>query len=361
MRPSCVVSLRARVLVPYSVPFPVPFSLLLIGLAGLLGGCGGPSLEGLLAGPRLSGEPAADAVARGGGKGEAEGGGPIEAVADRELRVMSVNARHRTMFDLHNNWPNRRAIFIATVRRFDPDLLGTQECIESQTRDLKRALPEYASVSAGRNDGDDSGEMCALFYKRDRFRALDSGHFWLSDEPDEPGSVAWGAWFPRMVTWVKLASRRAAGREFYFFNTHFSAMDRSARWESAVLLRKRIAQMTEGEPTIVVGDFNAAEGSRPHRVMTDGLRASSRPLIDTYRHVGPDSAGENTIHNFSGDTTGDRIDWILASAPLRPVEAAINRSHVDGQYPSDHFPVEAVLHWPRDMAAADSDADDSSG
>ncbi len=159
---------------------------------------------------------------------------------------MTANARHRTMLDLRNNWPNRKTLFAATVRRFDADILGTQECLASQVSDLRKLLPEYDAVAVGRNDGDDSGEMCAVFYKRDRFRKLDEGNFWLSDHPDHVGSRDWGAWFPRIVTWVKLETRDANPRTFYFFNTHFSVFDHDARYNSAVLLRERMAKITKG-------------------------------------------------------------------------------------------------------------------
>ena len=71
--------------------------------------------------------------------------------------------------------------------------------------DVARFGP-YASNDryAGRDDGKEKGEMMALYYKRDRFEKLDSGHFWLSETPDVPGSKSWGAWSTRMCTWVKL-------------------------------------------------------------------------------------------------------------------------------------------------------------
>lgn len=315
------------------------FALPMLGLTGC---AGTPPVEQLVDAEHLPGAPQTLVLSAG--------------RTPDELRVMSANARVRTIFDLHNNWPNRRDLFAATVKRFGPDVLGAQECLSSQLRDLQRALPEYDHVAAGRNDGQTRGEMCPVFYKRDRFRKLDVGHFWLSDTPDRAGSRDWGAWFPRIVTWVKLERRDQPGATLYVFNTHFSVFARTARRNSAILLRERVAAIAGDAPALVLGDFNTTENTEPYRILTEGFDAESAPLRDTYRHVRPEiSREENTIHNFRGGTRGRRIDWILASAPFDILDAAIDRTHLGGRYPSDHFPVQAVLRWPATATVAKPD------
>ena len=67
-------------------------------------------------------------------------------------------------------------------------------------------------------------------------------------------------------------------------------------------------------------------------------------LRDVFRrlHAGP-AAEEATFHNFSGKRAGRRIDFIFASPEATPVESTIDYSNRDGRYPSDHYPVTAVL------------------
>ena len=60
-------------------------------------------------------------------------------------------------------------------------------------------------LGVGRDDGKEAGEMTALYYRADRFERLDDGHFWLSEQPDQPGSKSWDTALTRMATWVKLA------------------------------------------------------------------------------------------------------------------------------------------------------------
>jgi endonuclease/exonuclease/phosphatase family metal-dependent hydrolase len=77
-------------------------------------------------------------------------------------------------------------------------------------------------------------------------------------------------------------------------------------------------------------------------------------LADAYREVHPQAQrGPGTIHGFDGHPDHGRIDWILTTAEFRSVEAGVDRSHDDGRYPSDHFPVTAVLRWPSQVTDAD--------
>ena len=49
----------------------------------------------------------------------------------------------------------------------------------------------YEVLGVGRDDGQEKGEMTALYFKCERFQKLESGHFWLSETPDIPGSKNW--------------------------------------------------------------------------------------------------------------------------------------------------------------------------
>ena len=273
------------------------------------------------------------------------------------LRVMSFNLRTSTIFDLFNTWGLRKALLVDTIHAYRPDLLGTQECRAQQARYLREKLPGYRFVGVGRNDGEDSGEMMGVFYRKRAFTEVARGHFWLSRTPEEAGSKSWDTLFPRMVTWVKLRPRDRR-QAFYFFNTHFSAFGDEARRASARLLRRRIARRAGEAPVIVTGDFNADAGSRPHAVLTD--RSAPPALKDTFRAVHADGfVDAGTLHGFDGRANDQRIDWILSSADFTPRHAGIDRSHDDGRYPSDHFPVTAVLDWPRAVAQKEAPAEDA--
>jgi len=263
-----------------------------------------------------------------------------------EVRVMSFNVRYGTATDGDNHWDRRKDFLVATIRAFDPDLLGTQETLEFQRDHIAEGLPGYDHAGVGRNDGQADGEMMALFYRRERFDRIDGGHFWLSETPEVAGSKSWDSALPRMVTWVKLRDRlNPAGRPVLFLNTHFDHKGPQARLESARLLRRQMRALGAGCAIVLTGDFNAGEGSDPYHALFDQIDHQRSPVVDTYRVARPgQGVEEGTFSGFRSEaTTGPRIDWIAASRDWEIQEASIDRTAREGRTPSDHFPVTAVL------------------
>lgn len=257
--------------------------------------------------------------------------------------VMSFNLRYGNANDGENRWERRRDLLTQTIREFSPDLLGTQETIEAQKRWLDGQFPEYESWGVGRDDGQRRGEMTALWYRRERFERLDGGHFWLSEQPERPGSVSWDSSLTRMASWVKLKDRQHPNRiPLLFLNTHFDHRGEEARRQSARLIRDRLPRLGEGCDWIVTGDFNAAESSAAYKEL---FAPSNSALRDTYRLAFPErQQDEGTFNGFQVNaTSGPRIDWIGISAAWKVDSAAIDRTEQNGRTPSDHFPVTAVI------------------
>ncbi len=264
----------------------------------------------------------------------------------REVRVMSYNIRYGTANDGENHWDKRKEFLLATIKAFDPDLLGTQETLGFQRDYLAEHLPTYEVLGVGRDDGKEKGEMTALYFKRERFEKLDSGHFWLSETPDIPGSKNWDAALTRMVSWVKLRDRRQPkAKPLLFFNTHFDHRGTQARLESARLLRRRIADARKTSRVIVTGDFNAGDDSDPYQALFAPAANQPAPVTDTYRVTHPNrTPNDGTFSGFKVTaTTGPRIDWIGVSAEWQVIKATIDRTEREGRTPSDHFPVTAIL------------------
>lgn len=259
------------------------------------------------------------------------------------LRVMSFNIRLSAVNDGVNSWPNRKELYLQTVRDFAPDLLGTQEVIHDQFEALVAGLPEMHAIGVGRDDGVNKGERSALLVRKSRFDVLDSGTFWLSETPEVIGSKSWDAAITRICTWARLKDRMT-GRELLCANAHFDHKGELARENSAKLLAKRLPELAAGAPMILMGDFNATEDSPAYRALVGSQ------FSDSYRVVRPErSPEETTFHAFKGTTTGSRIDWILHTPELQAIDAQILRSPArDGVYPSDHYPVTATLAWSGD-------------
>ncbi|MBB6245040.1 endonuclease/exonuclease/phosphatase family protein [Rhodanobacter sp. A1T4] len=253
------------------------------------------------------------------------------------LRVMTFNVRTGIANDGPNDWNHRRDIMVRTIREQHPDVLGTQELNKFQGDYIVSKLPQYVWFGIGRR-GDDGDEHMGVFYRSDRLRVIDSGNYWLSDTPDKPGSITCGNPYPRMVTWA-LFERKADDRHFYYCNTHFPYRDQDelARTRSAQEILSRLNALPTDLPIVMTGDFNSAPDKPDHAVLTSLLDDA---WISAGSHGGP----EKTFHNFTG-IPDRRIDWILYR-DFRALTAQTVTTQQDDRYPSDHFPVVAVLAWP---------------
>lgn len=253
--------------------------------------------------------------------------------APAPLRVMAFNVRVPVEADGPDRWELRRDLLVRTIRDAAPDLIGTQELVRAQGESIVAQLPAYAWFGRGRRGdaGDARDEHMGVFYRRDAFRVLASGDFWLSDTPDVPGSASWGNLYPRMVTWG-LLERIADGRRVYIANTHFPYRDEDgpARVRSAEALVRWLATLPQDVPVIVTGDFNDVPGSAAWRVLSGALH-------DAWTGAAERAGPEGTFHGFTG-TPGKRIDWVF-SRGIRPLRARTLVDHADGRYPSDHFPL----------------------
>lgn len=261
------------------------------------------------------------------------------------LKVMTFNIRCPAKDDGPNYWDYRVELAAGVVKEHSPDIVGLQEALRRQLDDLQPHLGDYVAIGAGRDDGKDKGEFSAILYNKNILEPLDSGTFWLSDTPEVPGSITWGANLPRVCTWGRF-KHKASGKTFYFFNTHWDHESANSRAKSARLMAARVAKRENaGDPAIVTGDFNTGESSEPIRYLTAEETGSPVRLTDVFRTLHPDRPLNEcgTYHAWSGKTTGPRIDFILTTPGVKAEASEILHDRKDGRLPSDHFPVTATL------------------
>lgn len=260
------------------------------------------------------------------------------------IKVMSFNIRYGAANDGENSWEKRKELVLETIQVFNPDLLGTQEVLDFQADFLRDHLPEYGFVGVGRDDGQLKGEFSSIFYRKSRFELNDSGTFWLSETPDITGSKSWDSSLPRIVTWAALIDRSDNNQPLVFANTHWDHRGPKARLESAKLMRERADDLGSELPLIITGDFNSIETLEPYAILVKGRDSELPPLVDTYRAAHTErSANESSSSRWIGRRQGSRIDWVLHSRHFTTLQSVINYTNDRGRYPSDHYPVQAVI------------------
>ncbi|WP_310599354.1 endonuclease/exonuclease/phosphatase family protein [Desulfobulbus sp.] len=257
------------------------------------------------------------------------------------IRVMSFNIRYGLAPDGENHWHHRKHLALARIRAFGPDLLGLQECRDDeQAAFVRQGLPDLHFYGVHRQGpGDTALEMAPLLFRPAAFTLLDSGCFWLSETPEVPGSMSWDSAYARTVSWARLACR-TTGRELTYVNTHLD-YEPEAVVNHARCLRHWLDRIESGMPLIVTGDFNADKDSEPYRLLT-----GDHGLNDAFRLAHPPPGqDEVTYHAYGQEEERTSIDWILISDHFRVMEAQIDRSREGRLFPSDHYPVTAVLDW----------------
>ncbi|MEU6681488.1 endonuclease/exonuclease/phosphatase family protein [Streptomyces sp. NPDC046853] len=264
---------------------------------------------------------------------------PARAVerAGRRLEIMSFNLRYASTTPPHT-WADRRPVTRELLRRARPHVIGTQEGLYQQVRDIAEDLgAHYDWIGTGRAGGS-RDEFMTVFYDTRRLAPVEYDHFWLSDTPDVIGSNTWGGGSIRMVTRVRFHDLRT-DTELYVLNTHLDNASQNARARAARLISERIAALDSSLPLLVTGDFNVAAHKNP---VYDTMLGAG--LVDTWDAADERSKAYATFHGYKPLTPdGDRIDWILATPGVRVHSAAINTFSQGGQFPSDHLPVQASL------------------
>jgi len=268
---------------------------------------------------------------------------------------MTFNIRYGFANDGENRWELRKDLVTDVISQNAPDVLGVQEAMRFQLDHIHNRLPEYSEVGISR-DGGSEGEYSAILYLKSRFDVDSSGTFWLSETPAEP-STHWGNQYLRICTWARFIDKES-NKAFYIYNTHLDHESQQAREKGAELIMRTISERTHSNPFMLMGDLNASESNSAIKYLKGNEKLSRHtpiPLIDSWRVVHPDETVAGTFNSFTGAENGPKIDYIFVTPETIVSDADIVKTNRDGRYPSDHYPVTAVISLTADRAASESD------
>jgi len=247
------------------------------------------------------------------------------------LTIATYNLRYDNPEDGENAWPNRKEKVKALIQFHSFDLFGTQEGLSGMLTDLSK-MKEYGWIGRGRDDGKDGGEYSAIFYRKDRFKLLQEGDFWLSETPGEP-SYGWDAGIRRICSWAKFRDLKTS-KEFFFFSVHFDHRGVEARKESGKLMVRKIREIAGDFPVFCVGDLNSTPETEQIKTIKTLLK-DSREIT-----VMPPYGPEGTFNGFRFDSSmNNRIDYIFVNDKIKVLKYAVLTDSYDCKFPSDHFPV----------------------
>ncbi len=261
------------------------------------------------------------------------------SISAQTLTVATYNLRYDNRGDSGNLWVNRAPIQSNLIRFHDFDVVGIQEGLINQLEDLSKSLPQYTRYGIGRDDGKAAGEHSAIYYKKDKFKLLKRGDFWLSQTPDQPGKGWDATCCNRICSWVQLQDI-ASKKIFYFFNVHFDHQGVIARIESAKLMIEKIKTIAGNTPAVFTGDLNGGRNSDCYKYI-----ANAGVLKDSYDLAGFTYENNGSFNSFRTPRGMEVIDHIFVTKQFTVKKWGILTDTYFGKYPSDHFPVMAVVSF----------------
>jgi endonuclease/exonuclease/phosphatase family metal-dependent hydrolase len=253
----------------------------------------------------------------------------------QDIRIATFNLRYANPGDSGNLWVNRAPMVCALIQFHDFDIFGTQEGQAHQLDTMSARMPEYARYGKGRDGGEGSeskGEHSAIYYKKDKYKLLNKGDFWLSETPEKVGP-GWDARLNRICSWVQLQDVKSK-KKFYVFNVHYDHQGVKARQESSKLILQKIKAIAGNDPAVLTGDFNGDHNSEWYLAI-----ANSGVLKDSYKSVAHPYALNGSFNSFRTPSSSAIIDHIFTTKQFTVKRYGILTDSYYGKFPSDHFPV----------------------
>lgn len=241
-----------------------------------------------------------------------------------DLKLVTFNIWHN-----QGDWAARLPLLVAALRAADADVIALQEVLE----DAAVGLPNQAQTLA-----DALGGYSVHFVSTDAEGA-----------PRRYGNAILSRLPVVQADWRKLAPLddyrtaqrlrlRHGGRLIDIVNTHL-------HWtvEGGAIRAEQVSDLLawlprDGTPLAILGDLNAPLANPE----LSGLRGPR--FIEAFTALHPDQIDRTTLNPAKGHK-GAHIDQIIVEAAhFTPVQAAIIGDRAtNGEYPSDHFGVEATL------------------
>lgn len=265
---------------------------------------------------------------------------------DDVIKVVSFNLRRDFGPQRKNRWETRKELAAKLIAESNAAIIGVQEFLPKMRQDFKDLLDGYSIFGLGRLKGKNpnNDEHSDIIIKNDDVEIFSCDTFWLSKRPDRP-SRSHLSFYPRICTVAEVKLKKS-GRRMRVFNTHFDHISPLARTFGARMILEQIHRFNQYDPlpTIVMGDFNASPNSKAVKMMRENLSGyQDVRLQDIYGFL--DQIIGNTYHGFKGKVKQKfkPIDYIFVSEDFEVVKASVDTTCYDGAYPSDHYPISAVL------------------
>ena len=218
----------------------------------------------------------------------------------------------------------RNARVVRTIMNYLPDLVGVQEASSAWMTLLEEELGDYYTVIGEGREPKNQGERTAILLAKSRFEVEKSGTRWLTDTPTVASKLP-GAEYYRIYTYAVLRDL-VTGERFLHLNTHLDTASDSVRSTEVNMLFEFLRGYRD-LPVLLTGDMNATVNSSPIKMFVSGGLTSTDAM-------------------YEGRNATPTIDWLFVTADcVRVTYYRVCNERVNGDYPSDHYPVVSRLEF----------------
>lgn len=266
------------------------------------------------------------------------------AAPSEGLNLFSLNVRVDRKGE---GWARRNGPILKAIGEGAYDVVLFQEMTEAQIPAIYKALPGYHAIIGERSDGHRGQgfyEYNPIFYRADRFALVDSGSFWIAQDPSDPGATLPGTKrHGRVTTWVRLHPK-AGGADLLVadLHTHGEQVEAAMR-----LILGRLAPERRGAALIMAGDYNAGpdhpalawlrgQGLADARTQALTVSGPTRTVI----HDGQFTYDSGAVFKVDGPEP-QLLDHVFTCGLGLPAAYAVDELPLDqlGARSSDHYAV----------------------
>lgn len=270
---------------------------------------------------------------------------------NQKLRIMTYNMLYNAKeaedkLPAKHRWNCRKPRLLEYLSYVKADVIGSQELQEDQVQEVMSMLGAnygYYGEKTRQNEG--RSDTNAIFFNKNRIELIESKTISYKDEQCENA-------FTYCYFKDKLSDKK-----FVVLNTKLSWGDADRRLAEAIQLNQFSTLLSSEEPLIMMGDFNVYpfilhkrniffDGDYIEQVLA-GKNLKDAKMKSIFGHFGPLCSITNskeTLEPFIGpQLSGFVLDHILVNDRVDVLTHGIDTAKVNGEFPSDHFPVIADI------------------
>ena len=271
----------------------------------------------------------------------------------QKLRFMTYNMLYNAQeaedkLPIKHRWDSRKPRLLKYLSYAKADIIGSQELQEDQVQEIMSYLNNtYGYYGEKTRENEGRSDINAIFYNKNRVELIESKTIPYVDEHCK-----------NAFTFCRFKDR-STNKKFVVLNTKLSWGDPDRRLAEAMQLNDYSSRFSAKDPVVILGDFNLYpfilhkrniffDGNYVERILV-GENLKDAKSMSAFGHFGPLCSitnSKDTLEPFvAAQLTGFVLDHILVNDQVEVLAHGIDIAKVDGEFPSDHFPVVADVSF----------------